>query len=185
MTDSTVSDSQVLVWTLLLASTMTAISTTAVSPALPAIEAHFADTANVTLLVGLLVSITALCIGLGSPLAGIVADRYGRKRLLVGAIGATAVAESSGYLLDSLLAILLSRALLGFGVAGVIVAATTLITDCFVAERCDSVLGLQGAVVFAAGGVLLPVGGALADVGWRLPFLVYFCPLALLPLVIG
>ena len=75
--------------------------------------------------------------------------------------------------------------MLGFGVAGVIVAATTLITDCFVAERRDSVLGLQGAVVFAAGGVLLPVGGALADVGWRLPFLVYLCPLALLPLVIG
>jgi predicted MFS family arabinose efflux permease len=33
--------------------------------------------------------------------------------------------------------------------------------------------------------VFLPVGGALADIGWRLPFLVYLAPLALVPLVIG
>jgi len=184
MTDPTTAE-RVLVWTLLLASTMTAISTTTLSPALPAIERHFADAANVRLLVGLLVSITALCIGLGSPVAGIVADRFGRKRLLLGSIGGTAAAGSSGYVLDSLLALLVSRAVLGLAVAGVIVAATTLITDLFAGECREAVLGSQGAVVFFAGVCFLPLGGALADAGWRLPFLVYLAPLALIPLVIG
>ena len=164
--------------TLLLASTMTAISTSAIAPALPAIRTYFTalNTPNVTLLVELVVSITALCTGLASPLAGMIADRLGRRPLLLGSLGLTVVAGSAGAVLDSLWVIVLSRALLGVAVAGVVVAATTLLTDYFTGDRRETVLGWQGAIVFFAGGVFLPISGMLADISWRFAFLVYLAP---------
>ena len=170
--------------TLLLASTMTAISTSAIAPALPAIRTHFAalNTPNVALLVELLVSITALCTGLASPLAGVIADRLGRRPLLLGSLGLTVIAGSAGAVLNSLWVILFSRALLGVAVAGVVVAATTLLTDYFAGDRRETVLGWQGAIVFFAGGVFLPISGALADIGWRFTFLVYLAPSVLVVL---
>lgn len=92
-----------------------------------------------------------------------------------------AIAGGSGFVLDSLLAIIVGRAALGVAVGGITVGATALITDYYVGEQRDSVLGLQGSFTQFGGVLFLPLGGVLADVGWRMPLLIYLTSLLLLP----
>lgn len=170
--------------TLLLASTLTVMSGATVSPALPAIQAAFADTPGVELLTRLVLTMPALFIVLGSLLAGTVIDTFGRKPLLVGSAVLYGLAGASGFVLDSLVAILIGRALLGLAVAGIMTTVTTLIADYFEGEARAQLLGLQGAFTSAGGVVFLILGGFLADLSWRAPFLIYLAALALLPLML-
>ena len=167
--------------TLLLASTLTVMSGATISPALPAIQAHFTGTENAALLVRLVLTMPALFIALTAPLVGGVADRAECKPLLVGSTVLYAIAGGSGFVLDSLLAIIVGRAALGVAVGGITVGATALITDYYVGEQRDSVLGLQGSFTQFGGVLFLPLGGVLADVGWRMPLLIYLTSLLLLP----
>ncbi|MBF2006605.1 MAG: MFS transporter, partial [Chlorogloeopsis fritschii C42_A2020_084] len=113
--------------TLLLASTLTVMAGATIAPSLPAMQDQFADVANVELWVKLVLTLPALFIVIGSPIAGVIVDRLGRKPLLLAAAILYGFAGGSGLILNSLFAILAGRALLGLAVAGVMVSATTLI----------------------------------------------------------
>jgi hypothetical protein len=56
--------------TLLLASTLTVMAGATIAPSLPAMQDHFSEIANSQFLVKLILTIPALFIALGSPLAG-------------------------------------------------------------------------------------------------------------------
>ena len=92
-----------------------------------------------------------------------------------------AIVGGSGFVLESLLAIIVGRAALGVAVGGITVGATALITDYYVGEQRDSVLGLQGSFTQFGGVLFLPLGGVLADVGRPMPLLIYLTSLLLLP----
>ncbi|RMF03722.1 MAG: MFS transporter [Alphaproteobacteria bacterium] len=79
----------------------------------------------------ILLSIPALFIAIGSPLAGWYADRFGRRWLLVGSTVLFAVAGVSGALVSSLAAIFAGRALLGLASAGMKTAAFSMTGDFF------------------------------------------------------
>ncbi|RRJ31387.1 MFS transporter [Halocatena pleomorpha] len=170
--------------TLLLASMLTIMAGATISPALPAIQREFATAPNAGVLVGLVLTMHGLFIAVGSPIIGALADRYGRRWLLLVSTVVYALAGGSGFVLDSLLAILASRAVLGLAVAGVMVTVTALITDYYDENRRDTILGRQGAFMSIGGVVLLPLAGMLADIGWRVPFLVYTVAVALLPAMV-
>ncbi len=167
--------------TLLLASMLTIMAGATISPALPAIQWEFATAPNAGVLVGLVLTMHGLFIAVGSPIIGALADRYGRRWLLLVSTVVYALAGGSGFVLDSLIAILAGRAVLGLAVAGVMVTVTALITDYYEENRRDTILGRQGAFMSIGGVVLLPLAGMLADIGWRVPFLVYTVALVLLP----
>ncbi len=167
--------------TLLLASMLTIMAGATISPALPAIQRAFVNAPNAGVLVGLVLTMHGLFIAVGSPVIGALADRYGRRRLLLGSTVVYALAGGSGFVLDSLVAILVGRAVLGLAVAGVMVTVTALITDYYEENHRDTILGRQGAFMSIGGVVLLPLAGVLADIGWRVPFLVYTVALVLLP----
>lgn len=150
-----------------------------IAPALPAMQAHFADVENVGLLIRLVLTLPALPIVIGAPLAGYLGDRSGRTRLLVGAMVLYAVAGSSGLYLDSLGAILIGRALLGAAVAGVMTSATALVADYYTGADRARFMGWQAAFMNVGGVAFLTGGGALAEIGWRLPFLIYLVALPL------
>lgn len=177
-------ESALLLVTLLFASSLTVMSGATIAPALPAIHAHFSGVENADLLVRLVLTIPALFIALGAPVAGLVVDRMGRKPMLIGSTALYVVAGGSGYVLASLPGILAGRAFLGLAVAGVMTSATTLITDYYAGDRRDGVLGLQAAFMSFGGVVFLPLGGFLADVGWRVPFLIYVAAVALVPFML-
>lgn len=177
-------DSIVLKGTLLVTSTLTVMASATLSPALPAITTAFEAIPNVDFLVSLLLTLPALFIAIGAPLAGIIVDRFGRKRLLIIAVTLYGFAGSSGFLLDNIWALLAGRALLGVAVAGIMTCVTTLIADYYRGQARSSFLGIQAAFAGLGGVVFLSLGGFLADIGWHEPFLIYLLAFAILPFVV-
>ncbi len=160
-------------FSLLAASSLTVMAGATMSPSLPAMKKHFHDVPDVAFWVKLLLTLPALFIALSAPLAGWVADRFGRKRLLVLCIVLYGFSGTAGFLLDSLVSILVSRAILGISVAGVITSATALISDYFYGPERARFMGYQAAFMGLGGVVFLLAGGALSEWSWRGPFLVY------------
>ena len=174
-------DSRLIKTTLLLASTLTVMSGATISPSLPTMQAYFSDVTNVEFWVRLVLTIPALFIVVGSPIAGQLVDTLGRKPLLLGSTILYGIAGSSGFVLDSLFAILAGRALLGLAVAGVMVSSTTLIADYYQGDSRINFMGLQSAFMGFGGVFFLSVGGFIADLNWRFPFLIYALSWLLLP----
>jgi MFS family permease len=167
--------------TILLASTLTVMSGATIAPSLPAMQAHFSEVANSEFWVRLILTLPALFIALGSPIAGQLVDKIGRKPLLLGSAILYGFAGGSGFVLDSVFAILLGRALLGLAVAGVMVSATTLIADYYQDDARANFMGLQAAFMGFGGVLFLSVGGFIADLNWRFPFLIYLFSWLLIP----
>ncbi len=121
--------STVIKGTLLVTSTLTVMSGATISPSLPAIQAYFADVPSADYWVRLVLTMPALFIVIGAPVAGILTDSWGRKGLLIVSTLLYGFAGASGYVLDTLWALLAGRALLGLAVAGIMTTVTTLFTD--------------------------------------------------------
>ncbi|MGB3293650.1 MAG: MFS transporter [Phormidesmis sp.] len=170
--------------TILLVSTLTVMSGATISPSLPAMEAHFSGVANADFWVRLVLTVPALFIVIGSPVAGQIVDKVGRKPLLLGAALLYGFAGSSGFILNSLFSILIGRAFLGLAVAGVMVSATTLIADYYQGDARATFMGLQAAFMGFGGVLFLSVGGFIADLSWRFPFLIYLFSWVLIPGII-
>jgi MFS family permease len=168
---------------LVYAGSLTIMAAAIISPALPRIREAFAGTPDLSLLTGLVLTLPALFIALGAPVAGALADRVGRLRVLTGAALLYALAGAAPLVLDSLATVLASRAVLGLAVAGLFVAGTTLVTDYYTGATRQRMLGLQGSLATASGVVFLPLAGLLAGVSWRGPFVLYLVSLGLLPAV--
>ncbi|MBW4579535.1 MAG: MFS transporter [Tildeniella nuda ZEHNDER 1965/U140] len=169
--------------TLLLVSTLTVMAGATIAPSLPAMQEHFSEVNNAALWVRLVLTLPALFIVIGSLLAGVVVDRFGRKPLLLAAAALYGLAGASGYVFDSLFHILVGRAFLGFAVAGIMVTATTLIADYYSGAARATFLGLQAAFMGLGGVLFLSLGGFLADQNWRFPFLIYLFAWLLVPLI--
>ncbi|MEM7033404.1 MAG: MFS transporter [Chloroflexota bacterium] len=170
--------------TILLGSTTTVLAATIISPALPEMASFFHDTPNAEFLVRLTLTMPALVVALAAPFAGLLLDTLGRKPVLIVALMLYGLSGTAGYILDSLTAILISRALLGLAVAGIMSGFTTLILDYFTGEKLNQFMGYQGAFIGIGGMLFLLAAGFLADVGWRFPFLVHLFAFAVLPGVI-
>jgi MFS family permease len=174
--------------TLLLASSLTVMSGATVSPSLPAMKQQFevaiADPDLRTTLVKLVITLPALFIVIGSPIAGIIVDRFGRKSLLLISAILYGLAGSSGLYLEDLGAILAGRAVLGLAVSGVMVSATTLIADYYVGSARAAFMGLQAGFMGLGGVLFLTLGGALAQQNWHFPFGIYLFAWLIVPLIL-
>ncbi|MER7450299.1 MFS transporter [Nocardia beijingensis] len=167
--------------TVLAAAMLTIMAPAVIAPSLPAMREAFAAVTGAEVLVRLVLTITSLAIGLSAPLAGMVADRVGRKPLLVSSLALFALAGVSGYFADTLGALLVTRAVLGVAVGGIMTAVSATITDWFDGPRRASFLGLQQAFAGIGGVVFLPLAGLLAAADPKSPFLIYACSAAILP----
>lgn len=153
------------------------------SPALPAISAHFADVPNIEYLSRFVLTMPAIFIALLSPAAGFLVDRFGRKRLLLGSIALYGVSGLSGGAFDSLPLLLASRGVIGIAMAGILTATTTLVGDYFDGAERQRFLGLRGAFVNYVAVFVNVLGGLIATVNWRASFAIFVVAFALIPLV--
>jgi MFS family permease len=169
---------------LLVASMMTIMAGATISPSLPEIDKVFKDTANVDLLVPLVLTGPALAIALTASFIGLAIDRFGRKPVLVVALFVYGIAGSSGLYLDTLAGLLVGRVALGFSVAAIMTATNTLVADYYVGKEREAFIGAQSSAVGFSGVFFLIGGGLLADVSWRAPFAIYLASYLLLPAVI-
>lgn len=143
------------------------------APVLPTLSREFDGTLGAGVLVPLVLTIPALFLALFSPLAGYIADRIGRKQLLVIAMFVYTAFGTAPLWLDSLPAIVASRAGVGIAEAAIMTCCTTLITDYFAGEQRNKYLGLQTMASALSATVFFAVGGALGSVSWRAPFWLY------------
>jgi len=166
---------------LLLVSSLTIMSMITISASLPDMTKTFSDVPNGGKLVKMVLSFPGLFIALSAIIAGLVIDRIGRLKLLGVALVLYAVSGSSGYWLDNLYAILAGRALLGICVGITMTIVTTLVADYYQGKARQKFAGLQIAVMSLGGIIFITLGGVLADISWRVPFLLYFFSILILP----
>ncbi|WPP49085.1 MFS transporter [Catalinimonas niigatensis] len=170
--------------TLLLAATMTVMAGAIIAPSLPQIAEVFENIPRIDLLTKLVLTLPALFIAIFSPIAGKIADSLGRLPLLMGSLLLYALGGAAAYLLNDVYLILVSRAVLGISVAGVMTATVTLAGDYFQGKERESFIGIQSAFMALGGVVFVIVGGLLADLSWRAPFLIYLLSLLSLPILL-
>ena len=153
--------------TLLYASSLTVMSGATIAPSLPLIEETFHDVPHLSILVPLVLTTPSLFIAVGSWIAGLGVDRWGRKPFLTLGAAVYALAGTAGLWLADLHLLLLSRAVLGLAVAAVMTATTTLIGDLYRDEERTRFLGIQAAFMGLGGIVfLLPLCIFIGGVSW-------------------
>ena len=161
------------------------MSVMTISPALPGMSDQMNPTGDQDLIIRLILTIPALFIAAFSPFAGRLIDRYGRLKFLYIALVVYGISGIAGFFLDTLNAILISRAILGLAVGMSMTIVVTLVGDYYQGMDRQKFIGLQIAFMSLGGILFISGGGALADITWRHPFLLYglaflFLPLAML-----
>ena len=167
--------SGVLPWSanfrVVLASSMIGImGVSLLTPVLPRLKTVFGvgDPA-----VGLLVPAFTLPGVVLTPLAGIAADRFGRRRTLVPLLVLFGVAGAASAFAPDFATVLALRVLQGIGGSALIMLAITLIGDYYDDPRRSAAIGINGGAIGSSGAIFPLVGGMLATVRWEAPFLFF------------
>ncbi|MBS99833.1 MAG: MFS transporter [Oceanospirillaceae bacterium] len=164
---------------LLLCGCMSVLAAVVIAPILPKMQAHFADIERVEFLVPLALTTPGLVIALLSLFVGVIADKFGRKRLLVGGLAFYALFGCAPLLIDSLHAIIATRIGVGFTEAIIMTCCTALIGDYYRGLQRERYLALNTTFASTSAVIFIAVGGALGEFGWRVPFGVYSISLLL------
>jgi len=129
--------------------------------------------------IGLLITAYALPGFLFSPLAGIMADRFGRKRILVPSLFLFGIFGGSCALAPDFNTLLILRVLQGIAGAPLMAIGGAIIGDLFSGQKRAEAMGLNTTVMYV-GYIIYPLlGGALASFAWNYPFLPFFLAVAL------
>ena len=120
-----------------------------------------------------------------APLAGYLADRLPRKRILLFAVVLWSVVTALSGTATGFISLLLFRALTGFGEGGYFPTALSLIGDLFEKNQRGKAIALHGVCTTLGGAAGLAVGGLLVDsFGWRMPFFLAVVPGLVLAVVL-
>ena len=117
-----------------------------------------------------------------SPLVGILADRMGRKKLLVPALFIFGIFGAACFFAQTWTELLILRFLQGIGAAPLGVIYGTIIGDLYEGRERAEAMGYNASVLAMGTAIYPGIGGALALLGWYYPFLL---PLLAIPLGLG
>jgi MFS family permease len=160
-------------WILVMAGFLPVMAIIALSPTLPTLLAHFRDIGNPQLMVPLLITAPSACIALFAPAAGVVVDRFGRRKLMLWAMAVYGIGGFIPFFIDNFWAVVAGRVVIGLGEAAVLTVANTLMADYFEEQACHRWLMIQGVTGSVLGSVTIACSGFLAARGWQWPFAVY------------
>ncbi len=113
---------------------------------------------------------------------GILADQFGRKRVLVPSLLIFAIAGAACAFARDFHLLLLLRFLQGAGAAGMGAINITIIGDLYAGRERTAAMGCNSSVLSVGTASYPAIGGALATVGWFYPFLL---PLAAIPVAVA
>lgn len=168
---------------LLLGSCLPVMATVLLAPVLPQIMQEFSGVPHAEALVPLALTMPALVIGVIAPFAGMIVDRFGRLRLLLASMVLYTIFGTAPLYLETLPAIIASRAGVGLAEAIIITVCTSLIADYFSGSQRDRYLAQQTVWASISATIFFGLGGALGEAGWRTPFWMYTAALLLLPMM--
>jgi MFS family permease len=159
-----------LLYVILASSLMGVMGVSLLSPVLPELRSVF-DVTDAQ--VGLLITVYTLPGALIAPFAGLAADRFGRRRVLVPLLVTFGAAGAGIAFVTDFRYVLALRFLQGVGASALITLAVTIIGDAFEGAQRDALIGLNGSATSAGAAVYPLVGGALAAIRWNIPFLFF------------
>lgn len=120
--------------------------------------------------VGLLITVFTFPGIVLTPILGVMADRFGRKTVLVPALLLFSLAGASCSLARDFELLLFLRFLQGVGAASLGSLNATLIGDLFSGKARTEAMGYNASVLSVGTAVYPSLGGALAALGWYVPF---------------
>lgn len=147
---------------------MAILGIVSVTPSLPYIASDLNVTADK---IGLVVSLFALPGIFFTPVYGILADKYGRKKVLIPSLLIFGIFGTAGFFVRDFNMLLLFRFISGTGAASLGALNVALIGDLFPEEVRGKVVGYNNSAL-NFGTTIVPVaGGMLAKIHWNYVFL--------------
>lgn len=168
---------------LLLPITLTTMAIVLLAPVMPDLMREYAAVPNHEYWVPMVITLPALCVAVLCPVAGILGDYFGRRKLLLHSFLLYALVGMAPLFLSDLFAILISRIGVGVAEAIIYVLSTTMIGDYFKGAARDKWLAGQTAFASVSALLFFNLGGVLGEMGWRTPFWAYGSAIAMFFLV--
>jgi len=144
---------------------------TAITPAFPMIVQELRISPDV---VGLLIAVYTIPGIIFIPLAGVLADRFGRKRILVPSLMLFGIAGTACAFTRDFNLLLVLRFFHGVGAAPLFSLCLTIIGDLYPGKECATAMGYDMSVINISMAIFPTIGGAMAMLGWYYPFLLSF-----------
>ncbi|MDE2410236.1 MAG: MFS transporter [Sphingomonadales bacterium] len=160
-------------FTMIVAGFLPVFAIIAMFPVVAAIIAHFHDLPGAAIRVPAMVTAPGYAIAVLAPFAGLLVDRFGRRRLLLVCTFFYGIVGAAPFFLEHLDAIIASRVLLGVCEAGILTIVNTLIADYWDDGGRRNWLMLQGLVGPFFQPLVFLLVAAVAAVRWNGGFLVY------------
>lgn len=153
------------VWFLFMVTGVGILANTMLTPNVPDVLADFGRSSGSA---GILVGSGSLPGVIMAPVVGILADRYGRKRVLLPCLVVFGVGAIVAAFAPSFWAVIAGRLIQGVGSAGTINLAVVLIGDFWSGLDRTRLIGRNSAVLTALLAILPSVSGGIAEVAnWR------------------
>jgi len=141
-----------------------------ISPVLPQLRAVFGVS---DARIGLVITAYTLPGVVVTPFVGLVADRIGRRRVIVPLLVIFGVGGAGITFVERFAAVLALRLVQGLGASALVTLAVTLIGDLYDGGRRNAVMGLNGSTIGVGAAAYPLIGGTLAGVRWEFPFLFF------------
>jgi MFS family permease len=134
---------------------------------------------------GLLITTFTLPSLILGPVIGVLADRWGRKIIILPSLFLFGIAGTACALVRDFNLLLFFRLLQGIGAASLSSLSITLIGDLYAGDRRTTAMGYNASVSSVGTASYPLIGGALATLGWYYPFMlpVVAVPVGLLVLL--
>lgn len=159
--------------TVIIAGFLPILAIVSMFPAVPAMIEHFAADPDASWKVPAMVSAPGLTIAIVALFAGVLVDKFGRRRLLLISTFFYGIFGVAPFFLDSLNVIYGSRLLLGLSEAAILTTLNTLIADYWDQNGRRNWLTLQGLVGPALSSIMIFFAGTLTGWRWNGIFLLY------------
>jgi len=158
---------------------MAVLGVASITPAFPRIVEELGISPQA---VGSLITVFTLPGVFLTAFLGVLADQFGRKRILVPALLLFAIAGCACAFARDFRLLLLLRFLQGAGAAGLGAMNVTIIGDLYTGQERAAAMGCNSSVLSVGTASYPAIGGALATFGWFYPFLL---PLAAIPVAVA
>ncbi|RDB02946.1 MFS transporter [Runella aurantiaca] len=142
-------------------------------PVVPTLRNHFKDVPYIETLAPFVISAPGLCVALFGPYAGFLADKIGRRKLLIIFSILYAIGGVLPFFIESFSALIAGRLILGIGEAFILTISNILLGDYFEQSKRNTWLMIQNIVGPLVGFFVITGSGQLASLGWQYPFLLY------------
>jgi len=160
------------------------IATGTISVMLPGISEAFGGGGDSNLWITMVATAAGLGMMLGAPIGGYIADRVGRRFVLMAAVALFAAFGLLAMAVTDLWQLIAARFVIGFASGAMTATYVAIIADNFEDKDQGKWVGFNAAIAVLFVVMLNPVVGRLVDEGWRNGFLVYAIGLPILLLAV-